>query len=78
MNMYGRFTAAVGSVALNVALALILSQGARAATPSTNALAPAPESHAVHHRADHHAADGRCVAGLRARTIIAVLLGIIV
>ena len=78
MNTHGRITAAVGSVALNVALALILSQGAGAATPSTNEPVPAPRSHVVYQGVDHRASDGHCASEFRARAIIAVLLAFVV
>jgi hypothetical protein len=78
MNTYGRFTAAVGSVALNVVLALILTQGAGAAVPATNVSVQGPHSYTVFLGGDHRASHARCASGLRARTILAVLLGLIV
>jgi hypothetical protein len=78
MNTYGRVTAAVGSVILNVALALILSQGADAATPTTDRPAASPVSYPHQHVVKVHAADPRCGSRLRTRTIVAVILGIIV
>jgi len=78
MNVYGRFTAAVGSVALNVVLALILTQVAGAAVPGTSGSVQGPHLYTVYGGGDQHPSHERCVSGLRARTIIAVLLGLIV
>jgi hypothetical protein len=78
MNTYGRFTAAVGSVALNIVLALILAQGAGAAIPATNESVQGTHSYTVFLGADNQPARERCVAGLRARAIIAVVLALIV
>ena len=78
MNTYGRVTAAFGSVVLNVALALVLSQGAVAATPPTDKLAANPAMHAHMVTMHHQASENRCTARLRTRTIVAVILGIIV
>jgi hypothetical protein len=78
MNTYGRFSAAVGSIALNVVLALILAQGAGAAVPATNATELSPHSYAVVLGGDHRSSQKRCTSGLRARTILAVLLGLVV
>ena len=77
MNVHGRFTAAVGSVALNVVLALIFTQTAGAAIPATNASAHDPHSYTVVLGADHPS-QARCAARLRTRAIIAVVLGLIV
>ena len=78
MNTYRRFTAAAGSAALNVVLVLILSQGAAAATPATKEPAAAPQSHTIDQGADHHDSNERCVARLRTRAIIAMLLAMVV
>jgi hypothetical protein len=78
MNAYGKVTAAIGSIALNVLLTLILSQGAEAATPPAEKLAPNPAVHTHELAAYRHDSDARCVSRLRARTIVAVILGIIV
>ena len=78
MNAYGKVTAAVGSVALNLVLTLILSQGAEAATPPAEKLSPNPAGHTHELIANRHDSDLRCVSRLRARTIVAVILGIIV
>jgi hypothetical protein len=78
MNTSGRVTAAVGSVVLNVALALVLSQGAAAATPPADKLAAGASGHTHMIAAHHQSSDNRCAARLRTRTIVAVILGIIV
>jgi hypothetical protein len=78
MNTYGRFTAAVGSVALNAVLALILTQGAGAAVPATNASTKGPHSYTVYLGTDDHPSHARCASGVRTRTIIAVVLALIV
>jgi hypothetical protein len=78
MNIWRRCTAAVVSVALNVALALVLSQGAGAATPPTNHQAPGLHSRTVHQRAGIQVVEAPCVARIQTRAIIAVLLAIVV
>jgi hypothetical protein len=78
MNTYGKVTAAFGSVVLNVALALVLSQGAAAATPPAEKLAASPAMHTHVLTTHHQASENRCTARLRTRTIVAVILGIIV
>jgi hypothetical protein len=78
MKTYGRFTAAVGSVALNVLLALVLTQGAGAAVPATNISVQSAHSYTVSVGGNHRSSHERCASGLRARTILAVLLGLIV
>ena len=77
MNIWRKCTAAVVSVALNVALALVLSQGAGAATPSTNNQAPNLESRTVDQGAGIQVMDAPCVARIQTRAIIAVLLAIV-
>jgi hypothetical protein len=79
MNVYGRFTAAVGSIALNVALALLVAQGAGAAVPAMQEQPRDPQTTAVSATADHPAAaHEHCTRGLRAREILAVLLALVV
>ena len=77
MNRYGRFTAAVGSIALNVALALLLTQAAGAAIPATDRSEQGPRTFTVFLGADQHPVHERCVAGIRDRAIIAVVLALI-
>jgi hypothetical protein len=81
MNIYGRFNAAVGSVALNAALALVLAQGAVAAAevPAPARSGSAQAAHiSAYSGAKQLLAHQRCASGLRTRTIIAVVLGLIV
>jgi hypothetical protein len=88
MNVYGRFTAAAGSLALSVVLTLILTQGAGAAVLVTTSSVQHPqcETESVHspHRftvsvgTDHHPSKAPCPDRLRDRAILAVLLGLIV
>jgi hypothetical protein len=89
MNVYGRFTAAVGSLALNGVLTLILTQAAGAAVPATTESMPHPPSYGesvqsphtsytVTVGADHHSSKAQCAERLRNRAILAVLLGLIV
>jgi len=78
MNTYGRVTAAVGSLILNVAVALILSQGAEAATPNAYQPATGTVNHPQVLTVKLHGAEARCSSRLRTRTIVAVILGIIV
>jgi hypothetical protein len=88
MNLYGRFSAAVGSLALNVVLTLILTQGAGAAVPvSTESMqqpqaysesGQRPHTYTVSVGADRHPAKAQCAGGLRDRAILALLLGLIV
>ncbi len=88
MNVNGRFTAAVGSLALNVVLTLILSQSAGAAVPlATESVqhpqtytetVHSPHSYTVSVGTDRHSSKALCAGGLRNRAILAVFLGLIV
>jgi hypothetical protein len=78
MNIWRKCTAAIVSVTLNVALALVLSQGAGAATPSTIHQAPGLQTHTVNQRAGMPVLEAPCVARIKTRAIIAVLLAIVV
>ena len=78
MNTYGRVTAAVGSIILNIALALILSQGAEAAAPVADQITAKPVSHTHQILVKLRTADAHCGSRLRTRTIVAVVLGMIV
>jgi hypothetical protein len=72
-------TAAVGSVVLNVVLALILSQQAGAATPAADKSEQARQTYEISVGDEHHPAQQkRCVTGIRSRAILAVLLALIV
>jgi hypothetical protein len=78
MNAHGRLTAAVGSVALNVVLALIMAQQAGAATPVADKSEPEWPRYVISVGDDHHPAQARCVTGMRSRAMLAVLLALIV
>ena len=79
MNIRGRVSAAMGSMALNLALVLVLSQGAGAATPAARQeVAAEPATVVVHGVDDHKDATQRCRSSLRTRALVAVLLGMIV
>jgi hypothetical protein len=88
MNVYGRFTAAVGSLALNVVLTLILTQSAGAAVLVTTSSVRHPQCdtesmHSPHSvtfsvGTDHHPSKELSPDRLRDRAILAVLLGLIV
>jgi len=78
MNAHGRLTAAIGSVALNVVLALILAQQAGAATPAADKSEREWSSYVISVGDDHHPAQERCVKGMRSRAMLAVLLALIV
>ena len=78
MSTYGRFTAAIGSILLNVMVAVVLTQAAGAAIPATGAPVPNSRPHAVYVSADRHAANAHCTSGIRTRAIIAVVLALIV
>ena len=82
MNIRGKVTAAAGSMALNVALVLMLSQGAGAATPASERAAmewTAEPAHVVVYQvSDRNTAQEHCQSRARTRAIIAVILGMIV
>ena len=79
MNAHGRLTAAVGSIALNVVLALILAQQAGAATPAADKSEREWPSYEISVGDEHHAKqEKRCVTGMRSRAMLAVLLALIV
>ena len=78
MKLHGRFTAAVGSVALNVVLALILTQQAGATVPTTGPRGQDLQSYTVTLGADHHPAQQRCARAIRSRAMLAVVLGLLV
>ena len=80
MNIRGSLTAAMGSMALNLALVMILVQGAGAATPAArHEVAAEPATVVVMHGVDDHKdATQHCRSSLRTRALVAVLLGMIV
>ena len=78
MNIRGRITAAAGSMALNVALVLVLSQAAGAATPAAIKPAEQPDSAVVVQVADRKIDQQHCESRLRTRALVALILGMIV
>jgi hypothetical protein len=78
MNIYGRFSAALGSLALNGVLALVLAQEAGAATPAARGSAQGSQSYTVYVGDEQHRLHERCTGGIQARAILAVLLALIV
>ena len=83
MNNRGKITAATGSMVLNVALVLLMSQGlmsgdARASTQAMRETAPEPVAVAVHRMDGHPDAAQHCRSAARTRAWLAVLLGMIV
>ena len=78
MSKLGRISAALGSVALNVVLALILSSGAGAMAQTKDELRPNSEAHVVVQTDAQAAADYGCVFRFRNRAIAALLLALMV
>ncbi len=78
MNIYGRLSAALGSLALNGVLALVLAQEAGAATPAANGSVQSPQSYTVYVGDEQHQLHERCTSGIQSRAILAVLLALIV
>ena len=78
MSMHERFYAALGSVALNVAVALVLAQSAGAAVPAMSERQAEPRHHVIQVSAEVHGANRHCVMRLRNRAITAVLLALMV
>lgn len=78
MNIRGRITAAAGSMALNVALVMVLGQAAGAATPSAMRPAEQSESVVVVQMSDQKKAQPHCESKLRTRALVAVIIGMIV
>ena len=78
MKLHGRFAAAIGSVALNVVLALMLTRQAGATSSTTDGTGQTPQTYTVTLSADHHHAQQRCANAIRSRAILAVVLGLLV
>ena len=75
MNIYGGFDAALGSVALNGVLALVLAPGLGRQSPQrTNH--DMPQSYTVYVGDEPHRSHERCSAGIQSRAILAVLLAL--
>ena len=78
MSKLGRISAALGSVALNVVLTLILSSGAGAMAQTKDESRPAPEDHVVLQSDAPVASDFGCVFRFRNRAIAALVLALMV
>jgi hypothetical protein len=78
MSKLGRISAALGSVALNVVLTLILSSGAGAMAQTKEESRPAPENHVVLQNDTQDAANFGCVFRFRNRAIAALVLALMV
>jgi hypothetical protein len=78
MSMHERFFAALGSVALNVAVGLVLTQSASAAVPAMSERQAEPQHQVIQVSAKVHGADKHCAMRLRNRAITAVLLALMV
>jgi hypothetical protein len=79
MNIREKITAATGSIVLNLALALVLGQGAGAATPAAmQEVKAAPPTAVAYGVENHEHATQHCRSSLRTRALVAVLLGMIV
>ncbi len=78
MSKLGRISAALGSVALNVVLTLILSSGSGAMARNQDEPRPAPESSVTIQADAANWSDFGCTFRLRNRAIVAVLLALVV
>ena len=78
MSKHERFYAALGSVALNIALTLVLSQSAGAAVAAANEQQAEPRHHVIEVSVEAHAANKSCAMRRRDRAIAAVLLALMV
>lgn len=78
MPMNERLYAALGSVALNIAIGLVLTQSAGAAMPATGERPAEPRHHVIQVSAAAHGANQHCVMRLRDRAIAAALLALMV
>ena len=78
MSMHERIYAALGSVALNVAIGLVLAQSASATVPASNERQAEPRHHVIQVSAEAHGANKHCVMRLRNRAIAAALLALMV
>ena len=78
MNIRAKITAAAGTMALNLALALVLGQAAGAATPSAMRPVERPGNVVVIQAADQKGAGQHCERRLRTRALVAVILAMIV
>jgi hypothetical protein len=78
MSKHERFCAALGSVALNVAVGLVLAQSAGAAVPAMSERQAEPQHQVIQVSAEAQGVNKHCVMRLRNRAITAVLLALMV
>jgi hypothetical protein len=78
MSKHERLYAALGSVALNLAVGLVLAQSAGAAVPAMSERQAEPRHHVIQVSAVAHDANEHCLLRLRNRAITAVLLALMV
>jgi hypothetical protein len=78
MSKHERFCAALGSVALNVAVGLVLAQSAGAAVPAMSERQAEPQRQVIQVSAEAQGVNKHCVMRLRNRAITAVLLALMV
>ncbi len=76
MSKHERLYAAVGSAALNVVLALVLSQSAGAAVPASSERQAEPQQHVIQVSVEAHGATKSCAMHIRDRAIAAVVLAL--
>ena len=78
MSKHERFYAALGSVALNVAVGLVLAQSAGAAVPAMSERQAEPRHHVMQISVEARTANKSCAMRRRDRAIAAVLLALMV
>ena len=78
MSKHERFCAALGSVALNIAVGLVLAQSAGAAAPAMSERQAEPRHHVIQVNAEVRGAKAHCAMRRRDRAIAAVLLALMV
>jgi hypothetical protein len=78
MSKHERFYAALGSVALNIAVGLVLVQSAGAAVPASDEPQAQPRHHVIQLNVEARATHENCAMRRRDRAIAAVLLALMV
>jgi hypothetical protein len=76
MSKHERLYAGIGSVVLNVALALVLSQSAGAAVPASSERQPEPQHRMIQVTVDARGTTSSCTKHVRDRAIAAVVLAL--
>ena len=76
MSKHERIYAALGSVALNVVVGLVLTQSAGAAVPAMSERQAEPRHHVIQLSVEAHGANKACAMHRRDRAIAAVLLAL--